>query len=210
MGRSKKIVDNSLIVDKALELIERNGYDSFSTRKLAAELGISAMTLYNYFDNRDAIVSRAILKGYDIFWADVPEDLHHYTSRSRRPLQVYKMLAEYLFGFGTTHPSLYAFLFNTQLASLKNDPEVLRRYSSAFRYVSEYALPGTDLDRVHGDLYLFQVLSNALVLNTIRNRSGMTADKFRMFVDRAYALIVEPHEASFPYREPVHPASPSP
>lgn len=48
----------------ALELIERDGLQSFSTRKLAAELDCEAMSIYHYFPSKghlmDALVDRVI------------------------------------------------------------------------------------------------------------------------------------------------------
>ena len=55
VGRGKKIVDIELVVDEAVALIEEGGVEAFSTRRLASRLGISAMTLYNYYENRGAI-----------------------------------------------------------------------------------------------------------------------------------------------------------
>jgi AcrR family transcriptional regulator len=48
----------------ALALIERDGFDGFSTRKLAAELGCEAMSIYHYFPSKqhllDALVDRVL------------------------------------------------------------------------------------------------------------------------------------------------------
>jgi AcrR family transcriptional regulator len=52
------------IEEAALELIDRDGVDGFSTRKLAAELGCEAMSIYHYFPSRvhltDALVDRFV------------------------------------------------------------------------------------------------------------------------------------------------------
>lgn len=48
----------------ALDLIEREGMAAFSTRKLAAELGCEAMSIYHYFPSKghllDALVDRVV------------------------------------------------------------------------------------------------------------------------------------------------------
>ena len=71
MGRGKKIVDIDLVVQEAIALIEEGGVEEFSTRRLAARLGISAMTLYNYYENRGAILRGALLKGQKLEFAVV-------------------------------------------------------------------------------------------------------------------------------------------
>ncbi len=52
------------IEEAALELIERDGLEAFSTRKLAAELGCEAMSIYHYYPGKahllDAIFDRVI------------------------------------------------------------------------------------------------------------------------------------------------------
>jgi len=52
------------IAEAALSLIERDGLDDFSTRKLAAELGCEAMSIYHYYPGKahllDALFDRVI------------------------------------------------------------------------------------------------------------------------------------------------------
>ncbi len=197
MGRSKKIVDTNLIVDKALDLIETNGYNQFSTRKLAAELNISAMTLYNYFENRDAIIAQVVIKGYDLFWSGLPDDLESYGRKNGNPLKVYNLMTDYLISFGLARPHLYTFIFNSNLNQLQQNPEIYTRYAAVFLFVKKYARPEADLDLIHSDLYMFQVLANALVLNAIQGRSNMSPDIFRKSMSRAYELCIQPHERNF-------------
>ncbi len=52
MSRERFFEDEHRIVDAAISLICEIGYDKFSTRRLAARLGVSPMTLYNYFQQR--------------------------------------------------------------------------------------------------------------------------------------------------------------
>ncbi|AFA72148.1 putative transcriptional regulator, TetR family [Gordonia polyisoprenivorans VH2] len=44
------------IVDTAIRIIERDGVDGLSMRRLASELGSKPMTLYNYVDNKSALL----------------------------------------------------------------------------------------------------------------------------------------------------------
>lgn len=46
--------------DAALKLIDRDGVDGFSMRKLAAELGVEAMSLYRHAPSKDAILDGVI------------------------------------------------------------------------------------------------------------------------------------------------------
>ncbi|MEM7434777.1 MAG: TetR family transcriptional regulator [Myxococcota bacterium] len=53
-------LDEERIVQASLELLESRGIDGFSIRKLGARLGVTPMSLYHYFDDRDAIL-RAVV-----------------------------------------------------------------------------------------------------------------------------------------------------
>jgi AcrR family transcriptional regulator len=67
MARSRKVrepLSKDRIEEAALELIERDGLEGFSTRKLAAELGCEAMSIYHYYPSKthllDALFDRVI------------------------------------------------------------------------------------------------------------------------------------------------------
>jgi AcrR family transcriptional regulator len=49
-----------LIADTALELVDREGVEALSMRRLASELGVGTMTLYGYFRDKDELLDHAI------------------------------------------------------------------------------------------------------------------------------------------------------
>ena len=62
--RVRESLSTDRIEEAALELIEREGLEPFSTRKLAAELGCEAMSIYHYYPSKahllDALFDRII------------------------------------------------------------------------------------------------------------------------------------------------------
>ncbi len=56
MGLGVEGSKGELILAKAVELADRRGMDSLSIRRLAGELGGGAMSIYHYFDSKEAIV----------------------------------------------------------------------------------------------------------------------------------------------------------
>jgi AcrR family transcriptional regulator len=44
------------VLDAALDLVDRDGVAALSMRRLGAELGVEAMTLYHYLPNKDALL----------------------------------------------------------------------------------------------------------------------------------------------------------
>jgi AcrR family transcriptional regulator len=82
MSRSRKKagpderLSRERIVEAALAVIEREGLAGFSTRKLAAELGCEAMSIYHYFPSKghlmDALADRIISEMPPLPPADLP------------------------------------------------------------------------------------------------------------------------------------------
>ncbi|MGH3443629.1 MAG: TetR/AcrR family transcriptional regulator [Nitriliruptorales bacterium] len=68
-------LSRSRVLEAALELVDREGLDALSMRRLAAELGVEAMSLYTHVANKDDL-----LRGLsELVWAEIvaaapPED----------------------------------------------------------------------------------------------------------------------------------------
>lgn len=63
------------IVDRALALIDRDGMQGVSIRRLAAELGIRGPTLYHYFANKGALLDAVRGRVVAELWAEVERRL---------------------------------------------------------------------------------------------------------------------------------------
>jgi AcrR family transcriptional regulator len=57
--RTKPAIDPKRVVEIALELIERDGLEVLSVRKIAARLGVNAASLYYHFKDKDEILEAA-------------------------------------------------------------------------------------------------------------------------------------------------------
>lgn len=53
---SKKKITKDLIIQTAFIYVDKHGLESLSMRKLASELGIKAMSLYNHISNKDEVI----------------------------------------------------------------------------------------------------------------------------------------------------------
>jgi AcrR family transcriptional regulator len=58
-------VSRERIVRAALDLLDRDGLDALSMRRIAAEVGVTAMTLYVYFRNKDELLDAVVDAGAD-------------------------------------------------------------------------------------------------------------------------------------------------
>lgn len=78
MARPRKpLLSRDRIVEAAGELVDAEGLDAVSTRRLAAALGVSGPSLYNHFRTKDAIleaVADAVSARVDLSMFDAPAD----------------------------------------------------------------------------------------------------------------------------------------
>ncbi len=89
------------IETEALALIERDGMDAFSTRRLGQALGCEAMSLYNHFPSKahvlDALVDRVLAS------IPIPDRQLHAAQRLRQLAQDWRAMAR-------RHPRFYPWL----------------------------------------------------------------------------------------------------
>jgi AcrR family transcriptional regulator len=73
-AQQKEPLSAERIEQAALALIEIEGVEGFSTRKLAAELGCEAMSIYHYFPSKghlmDALVDRVMGEEMEVLGPD--------------------------------------------------------------------------------------------------------------------------------------------
>jgi AcrR family transcriptional regulator len=189
VGRGKKIVDIELVVEEAIALIEEGGVGEFSTRRLASRLGISAMTLYNYYENRGAILKGVLRRGLSLLWEGLDKEVAAWRSQGGAPLGAYRVLADHLLAFALARPRLCGFII-TESAGVDwtaDDSQIER----IFALEAEPAAVRRS-DRLRRDIYLFELLAFALALKVISG--GETAERFRELLAEGYELLIGRHE----------------
>ena len=125
------------IVQGALDLIVEEGYENLTMARLGARLKMTGANLYNYFQNRDALII-AIHKKIFVL---LHEELSKATRGKSTPLKQVKSLVAAFVDFGIKNPNIYDIAFSRP-----------RRHYSAFK--------GTPLEAKAYEEYLssFEVL----------------------------------------------------
>ncbi len=85
----RALLDVGHVIDVALAILDAEGLEAVSFRRLSADLGVSHMTLYGYFDSKEALldalvartiavpsIRRATTKAWDDVLVDVVRELH--------------------------------------------------------------------------------------------------------------------------------------
>lgn len=59
------------IMDAALDIIVKKGFDALKMRKLASCLGMSATNIYNYFHNKDEVYLTILTEGFELLYEEL-------------------------------------------------------------------------------------------------------------------------------------------
>ncbi len=188
MGRGKKIVDIELVIDEAIALIDEGGVEEFSTRRLASRLGISAMTLYNYYENRGAIVNEALKRGLGMLWSGLPDEIAAWREKGGHPLGAYRVLAEHLLGFALAKPLLCRFILAESAGTDWSDHD-----SAIERMLGDGIDRAEREEGLRRDIYLYELVAFALALKVIGG--GETRERYRELVGEAYSRLLGGHES---------------
>ncbi len=126
------------ILQEALRLMNQHGFEGFSMRKLAKNLGVSAKTIYNYFKNKDDLYLAILTNGF----VKLHERFEHANMQGRTAMdRLEKMGREYL-KFGIEHAHLYNLMFTWHVPKFKDyigtplEPTARRELEAALK-VSE-------------------------------------------------------------------------
>ncbi|MFJ3049993.1 TetR/AcrR family transcriptional regulator [Pseudomonas nitroreducens] len=138
---------------EALRLIEQDGLDTFSTRRLGAALGCEAMSIYNYYPSKahilDALVDRVLraIPTPDRQGSPaerIRELAQHWRQMARRHARLYAWLALHRWN-SRDGVGFLAEILDCFLAAGLSDEEAAR----GFRVLGYYLL-GATLDEING------------------------------------------------------------
>jgi AcrR family transcriptional regulator len=95
------------ILDAAVKIITNNGFSKLSMRRIAAQLGVSATTIYNYYTSKDELYFYIRIKGF--------ERLFEYFEKAYAiPVSTREKFIGIIHGyvdFGLTYPDYYEIMF---------------------------------------------------------------------------------------------------
>ncbi|MEJ7792200.1 MAG: TetR/AcrR family transcriptional regulator C-terminal domain-containing protein [Gaiellaceae bacterium] len=90
--QSRARLDRDRIVEAAVALVDRDGIEGLSMRKLGRELAVEAMALYHYFPSKDALID-AIVEAV-VGEMGAPSEAGSWEERLRERFRSYRQLAQ--------------------------------------------------------------------------------------------------------------------
>src|ERR1700710_1855650 len=96
------------LCEAATRLFAEKGADGFTLRQLASELGVSPMTPYRYFKDKDDILAAVRASGFERF----AEALETALASSEDPLEASRHVGAAYIRFAFDHPAAYRLMFD--------------------------------------------------------------------------------------------------
>lgn len=129
MPRKKLLKDKSQILDEAERLIETEGIQAVSMRRLSKEMGVSDKTLYNYILNADAIMRELLIRSssglYEGIYARMGELIAGGMDASMAYAKAYGLS---MYDFAQEHKDICAYLMGPGREKFHKDAELRPLY----------------------------------------------------------------------------------
>lgn len=129
MPRKKILSSKSQIIDVALTLIETEGLEAVSMRRLSKEMGVSSKTLYNYMLNADAVLKEILIHSFSEIYERVYAKMKELVGEGMEASVAYaKAYALALYDFARRHRNICAYLIGDGYEAYHNDAELRHLY----------------------------------------------------------------------------------
>jgi AcrR family transcriptional regulator len=122
------------LISVAERLFAEQGREAVSMRQLAQALGVSVMTPYRYFKDKDDILAATRASGFDRF----AEALETAYDSVADPVQRARMVGAAYLTFAFENPAAYRLMFDLTQPNEENYPELARAGERARKTMSAY------------------------------------------------------------------------
>ena len=110
------------LIDAAERLFAEKGLEAVSLRQLAGDLGVSAMTPYRYFRDKDEMLAAVRARGFDRF----AEALETAFARPGTPDERAAAASDAYVRFALDHPAAYGLMFDLNQPTEGDYPDLVR------------------------------------------------------------------------------------
>lgn len=113
-------------VDATAQIIEEEGIESVTIRKIADIAGYNSATIYNYFDEVSHLIFFAAMR----FLKKYADALPEYMAKSKNPLEKYLLIWDCYCKYSFKEPQIYYAIFASNLGS--QPEELIKEYYGLF------------------------------------------------------------------------------
>ncbi|MBL1240891.1 MAG: TetR/AcrR family transcriptional regulator [OCS116 cluster bacterium] len=96
------------VIEQAFEIIEADGYASFSIRSLARQIGVDSAAIYRHFKSKETVAAQVAKKGFATLAQDMQDNLNAHTDATEKMVAIGVCYID----FAIAHPNLFELMFN--------------------------------------------------------------------------------------------------
>jgi AcrR family transcriptional regulator len=122
------------LCEAATKLFDAKGREGFTMRELASELGVSAMTPYRYFKDKDDILSAVRARAFNRFAESLESAFKNADLAPEKSSAVFEAYTSFAFG----EPAAYRLMFDLSQPDETDYPELVEAATRARRTMTGY------------------------------------------------------------------------
>ena len=151
------------LCEAAERLFAERGPDAVTMRQLAAELGVSPMTPYRYFEDKDDILAAVRANGFNRF-AEALEIARNGASGARA---IGEAVGEAYVDFALSNPHAYKLMFDFNQPHVEKYPELVTAGARAQKTMTGYVVDALKEGLMEGDPQQIGLMLWATVHGTV-------------------------------------------
>lgn len=182
MARNKALESRDEIIDIAFDIINKEGSPALSARRLATELNISFMTIYNYVENIDEIKKEVILRGFEILNKRIYESIiKDNFDLNKMDIKNYCLtVSKEIFKFSKKYNGVYQLMFINGETKLYKDPEVAPFYK---HYTQLIDIGNKKINKNKKALHVLYLIIHGLIRENMFGHKNYTEDEYLNYID---------------------------
>lgn len=188
MARNKVIKSRKDIIGISFDIINTEGVVALSARRLAKELDVSFMTIYNYVENIDEIKKEAILNGFRILNENIYESVvkDNIDLNELNISDYCKTIANEIFKFSLKYNGIYQLMFTSDESRFYNDPEIAPFY----RYYTQLLDVRSNKHKYKKELHMLDLIIHGLIREKMLGINDYSKDEYNYYIDKFIEKII--------------------
>jgi AcrR family transcriptional regulator len=166
-------------------LFAERGIEAVTMRELAQALGVSPMTPYRYFKDKDTILAAVRAAAFVRF----AETIEAALARTGDPVAKSKAAADAYIAFALSEPQAYKLMFDLSQPTEKDYPDLTAAAARARRTMTAHVEAMIDAGRIQGDAeligHMFWSVLHGMLMLQLTDKLAPTIDPVQL---RALAL----------------------
>ncbi len=185
MARKKIIFEKQKIVDTSFHIIKSEGNEAFSARRLATELNISSMTVYNYYKNIDEIKKEVIIKGFNILYKMIFHDMENKKEKLAEEgiCCLCRIMALNMMNFALGNKEIYILMFTEYGYKFRKDHEIRLFYNYMPQLANRIKLAQSEAQDLKKRCYIFESTIQRLIMEKLNKLYDYSLEEYNDYID---------------------------